>query len=243
MASAVATKLILSEYPAERVVIVELLAEEHPDNQRFLADCQKWFGHPVQQFRDEKYGSSWRRKFGGGKGFWLRNVGRFLCSVHLKCEVLDAHSIPSDIFVLGYTIEEERRVDRFIAANNGRKVLTPLIDRGLGKADCLAIIERAGIVLPAMYLLGYNNNNCIGCCKGGEGYWNKIRKDFPATFIAVADIQKAIGPASYTFRDRKTGERFGLDQLPEGKGRHDEPEIECSLFCLAAEEEMEEKTV
>lgn len=30
-----------------------------------------------------------------------------------------------------------------------------------------------------MYDLGYANNNCIGCVKGGIGYWNKIRIDFP----------------------------------------------------------------
>ncbi len=33
-----------------------------------------------------------------------------------------------------------------------------------------------------MYDLGYPNNNCIGCVKGGMGYWNKIRKDFPEVF-------------------------------------------------------------
>ena len=30
--------------------------------------------------------------------------------------------------------------------------------------------------------MGYNNNNCIGCIKGGMGYWNKIRVDFPEVF-------------------------------------------------------------
>ena len=33
-----------------------------------------------------------------------------------------------------------------------------------------------------MYDLGYPNNNCIGCVKGGMGYWNKIRVDFPEVF-------------------------------------------------------------
>ena len=35
---------------------------------------------------------------------------------------------------------------------------------------------------PLMYDLGYPNNNCIGCVKGGMGYWNHIRKDFPEVF-------------------------------------------------------------
>jgi len=48
----------------------------------------------------------------------------------------------------------------------------------------------------------------------GEGYWNKIRRDFPEQFNTVADIQEMIGPSAYLFRDRKTGERYSLRQLP-----------------------------
>ena len=47
-ASAVATKLILARYPAEQVVIFNaFIAEEHPDNRRFLVDCERWFAHSV----------------------------------------------------------------------------------------------------------------------------------------------------------------------------------------------------
>ena len=58
-ASAVATKLILAEQDHNDVVIVNaFLVEEHPDNRRFLADCETWFGHPVTVLRDETYGAS-----------------------------------------------------------------------------------------------------------------------------------------------------------------------------------------
>lgn len=235
-ASAVAAKLILSEYPAERVRIINaFLVEEHKDNQRFLVDCRRWLNHPIEQFVSEEYlGSArevWRRK-----RFLANGMYGAPCSAELKRKVLNAECSPTDIFVLGYTIEEEDRVERFLSANNGRHILTPLIDRGLRKADCLAMVERVPIKLPAMYSLGFNNNNCIGCCKGGEGYWNKTREVFPKDFVAVAEIQKAIGPGAYIFRNRKTGERYSLYDLPLGKGRHDEPEIECSVFCLAAEQ-------
>jgi len=43
-----------------------------------------------------------------------------------------------------------------------------LIDNDLSKENCLAIIDRAGIEIPMMYKLGYNNNNCIGCVKGQQ---------------------------------------------------------------------------
>jgi hypothetical protein len=44
-----------------------------------------------------------------------------------------------------------------------------------------------------MYSQGYNNNNCIGCVKGGKGYWNKIRKDYPDTFKQMLELETEIG--------------------------------------------------
>ncbi len=41
------------------------------------------------------------------------------------------------------------------------------------------------------------------------------------------------------FRDRKTGERYSLRDLPPGKGRYqDEPDIECGAMCEMAEREL-----
>ena len=53
-------------------------------------------------------------------------------------------------------------------------------------------------------------------------------------------IQEILGPGSYFFRNRTTGERYGVKDIPEGAGRHDEPEIECSMFCLMAEHEIKQ---
>lgn len=238
-ASAVATKLTFADYGAthEVVPINAFIKEEHPDNRRFLADCEAWFNHPITVLRDEKYGAStdevWRRKQ------YLKGQQGAPCTKILKREVLDAFRRPDDVMVLGYTAEEQHRLDNFIDRNNDIHVKAPLIERGIGKADCLAMIERAGITLPAMYALGYQNNNCIGCVKGGEGYWNKIRRDFPERFEAVAAIQETIGPGAYIFRDRKTGERYSLRDLPPNKGRYqDEPDISCSFFCEMAEQDI-----
>lgn len=238
-ASAVATKLILAEHSPERVLIVNaFLVEEHPDNQRFMDDCERWFGHPIIRLRDEKYGASalevWKRER------FLVGHGHAKCSKALKRDVLNAFKRSDDVMVLGFTAEEYDRYNRFVDANNGVQVIAPLIDRGLGKADCLAMIERAGIELPMMYRLGFNNNNCLGCPKGGEGYWNKIRRTFPGTFANMVQVQEILGPGSYFFRNRKTGERIALKDLREDAGRHSEPEIECSAFCLIAEREIEE---
>jgi hypothetical protein len=118
----------------------------------------RWFGHPITVLRDEKYGASALEVFRRKR--YLKGQRGAPCRKALKGDVLDAASLPSDIFALGYTAEEEDRVLEFQDANNGRQILCPLIEKGLSKADCLAMIERAGIELPAMYRLGYNNNNC-----------------------------------------------------------------------------------
>ena len=55
------------------------------------------------------------------------------------------------------------------------------------------MLWKAGIEIPAMSKMGYNNNNCIGCVKGGMGYWNKIRKDFPEVFAQMAQIERDVG--------------------------------------------------
>lgn len=238
-ASAVATKLILATYPKEQVVIFNaFIKEEHVDNRRFLADCEKWFAHPIRVLRDEKYGASthevWRRSRFMVNGMWGAP-----CSEKLKREVIQAECLPDDLHVPGYTVEEQDRIEKFVGPNGTRQVLTPLIDRNISHNDCLEIVIRAGIELPLMYRLGFNNANCVGCPKGGEGYWNKTRQVFPAEFVQISLIQESIGPGAYFFRDRDTGVRYGLKDLPPGKGRHDEPLPSCSFFCDLAEREIE----
>ena len=106
-------------------------------------------------------------------------------------------------------------------------------------ADILgkAMVQRAGIELPLMYRLGYDNANCIGCVKGGEGYWRAIREDFPDEFEELAAVQDEIGEGAYLFRNRKTGERYSLRQIPLGPARRNEAMPSCSFFCELAEME------
>lgn len=238
-ASAVATKLMLAEAPDRVVIINAFVQEEHEDNRRFLADCESWFGRKITVLRDEKYGASthevWKKRqyLAGHKGA--------PCSKALKRDLLDSFRQPGDIDVLGFTADEAKRLDRYFDAGADRLPRSPLIERGLTKSDCLAIIDRAGIELPAMYRLGYHNANCIGCVKGGEGYWNKIRRDFPVQFEQIADIQESIGPGAYLFRNRETGVRYSLRQLHPDAGRYpDEPNIECGFSCEIAEQDLKE---
>lgn len=238
-ASAVAAKLTVAKHRDHMVIVNAWLAEEHPDNERFRDDCQRWLGFPITVLRDERHGASARAVW-RSRGYMVSNRrGIASCADALKRKLLKDVSLPDDIHVLGFTVEEVDRFERF-EDYSGMRGEAPLIEANLTKADCLAMIERAGIELPAMYKLGFNNNNCIGCPKGGEGYWNHVRNVFPDDFVAVSEIQESIGPGSYFFRDRKTGERFGLKDLKPDAGRHSEPEISCSLFCDASIREIDE---
>lgn len=79
-----------------------------------------------------------------------------------------------------------------------------------------------------MYKLGYNNNNCIGCFKGGMGYWNKIRKDFPEVFEEVSQVEQETGHTVL----KKDGKQLFLRDLQEDWGIHNDIEIpDCGLFC------------
>ena len=234
-ASAVATKLALAQYSDRCEIINAFLKTELPDNRRFLIDCEAWFGRMLTVLRDEKYGADivqvFRRKQ------FMSGIHGAPCSRELKRKLMDEWKQPDDVMVFGYTAEEADRLEDFRERNPDRAVIAPLIDAGLCKEDCKAMIERAGIELPLMYRLGYDNANCIGCVKGGEGYWRAIRQDFPDQFNELADIQESIGKGAYLFRNRKTGERYGLRQIPPGPVRRNESIPSCSFFCEIAEME------
>ena len=233
-ASAVATKLVLADPPTDDIVVAYTdPGSEHPDNKRFLTECEHWLETPIVRLRSAKYADTWQ-VFTEGR-FLVSPYGA-LCTAELKKKVRYAFERPDDLQVFGYTAEEQHRADRFRQQNPGVNLLTPLIDRGLTKDDCLAIIQRAGIELPAMYRLGYRNNNCIGCVKGGMGYWNKIRRDFPDVFDRMAGIERDLNATIL----RDNGQPLFLDELDPARGSHsDEPSFECSLLCTLAEQELQ----
>lgn len=239
-ASAVATKLAIAQFQWTHEIRVRnaFIKEEHPDNRRFLRDCEQWFGYPVEVLRETKHDASAREVFRRHR--YLVGLQGAKCTKVLKREILNADWRPDDTIVLGFTVEEQSRLDDWIDANNEKRCIAPLVEQRLGKLDALAIIERAGLALPLMYRLGFHNANCIGCVKGGMGYWNKVREHFPDDFEEMAQIQEAIGAGAYLFRDRRTGVRFSLRSLRPDQGRYpEEPSIECGAACELGESSIE----
>lgn len=75
-----------------------------------------------------------------------------------------------------------------------------------------------------MYDMGYSNNNCIGCVKGGMGYWNKIRVDFPEVFQRMSKLEREIGHSCI--------KGVYLDELDPDRGRmEDEIMQDCGIMC------------
>jgi len=225
-ASAVATVIASIDFPGKVHAVYCRVREEHPDNLRFLADFERTFGIPVEIITNEEHDGSIYNVFLKRK--FIKGPSGAPCTMILKKEMRKKYQQPDDIQVFGYTVEEQDRADRFIDSNNEVREYFPLIANNVTKADTLRLIHNSGIDLPVMYKLGYANNNCVGCVKGGMGYWNKIRQDFPDAFDKMAKLERFVGHA---INKDKNGAVY-LDQLSPTRGnvKLDMP-ADCGFTC------------
>jgi len=229
VASSVAAKVALAHDANAIVAYCDTSSTEHPDNERFLIDCQRWYGKEIMRLRSSVFLDTWDVY---ERTRWLVGVNGARCTTELKKNVRRAFQRADDVQAFGFTADEPRRAERFRAHNPECNAWFPLIERGLKHADCEALLREMGIELPAMYRLGYRNNNCIGCVKGGAGYWNKIRTDFPEVFARMAKLERALDVAILKRQVRKKRVRVFLDQLDPSSGDYAaEPAIECGLAC------------
>lgn len=231
-ASTCASRLALQSDPATVVAYCDP-GSEHEDAARYIADCAAWLGVPILTLRSPDYEDTWdvfdrTRYLVGPEGA--------RCTTELKKKVRRAFQRDDDRQVFGFTYEERRRADRFRQSNPEVDLWTPLIEERMSKADCHAMVAEAGIVPHAMYRLGYRNANCVGCVKGGMGYWNKIRRDFPEVFARMVATERDLGIAVNRGERREGGRRISvpvfLDELDPSRGRYDdEPDVECGVLC------------
>ncbi len=232
-ASAVACKLVLRDTPTAVPVYCET-GSEHPDNERFLADCERWFGTPVTRIRSSEYRDTWdvweRRRY-------LAGIRGAPCTGELKLAPRLAFQRPTDVHVFGYTSDalDTKRAADFRENYPELTIRTPLIDRGVDKAACLAMISRAGIQPPAMYGLGFQNNNCIPCVKAtSASYWALIRERFPAEFTRMAALARSLDVRLC----RIDGERAFIDEIPDDHPTTDPIAPACDFLCYIAEQEL-----
>jgi hypothetical protein len=227
VSSAVATWLVRKSL--DRIIYCHL-EDQHEDTMRFVRDCEAWFERPVEILQSPLKsvdGACRARNYVNGPRWasctWLLKAG-----VRKEWEA----SLPRGtelVYVWGFDAGESHRAERLRETMPDQEHEFPLIDQFLLKAEAHAILERAGIKRPAMYDLGYNNNNCVGCVKGGAGYWNKIRVDFPEVFAARAAMERAIGGTCLS--------GVYLDELDPSAGRKQAPVVaECGIACEMVED-------
>lgn len=227
-ASACAARLAVSKYGASGVDVVkaDTTDDEHPDNLRFRADVEAWIGTGVELIRSEAFA-------GIDDVFertrYMAGIAGARCTTELKKVPRYRYQRHDDTHVFGYTADERSRIERFEGNNPELLCEWNLLDAYLTKDDCYYLLDQAGIELPAMYGLGFDHNNCIGCVKATSAhYWARTRKHFPEVFNRRAAQSRDIGARLV----RIEGERVFLDEIPADFGDEGpDGEIECGPFC------------
>jgi 3'-phosphoadenosine 5'-phosphosulfate sulfotransferase (PAPS reductase)/FAD synthetase len=228
--SAVACKLAVERFGKDNVDLWYLeTGGHHPDNVRFRKECEEWIGKEIRVAQNPKYTCPLDV---ARKELFTTPYGA-PCTKHLKKEVRQKQIMPlygdDVVHVLGfeYTKHEINRALRW-KEQQTPNCYFPLIEKRMNKQDCLLELRKARIEIPAMYKLGYHNNNCIGCFKAGAGYWNKIRADFPDVFEEVSKVEQE---TKHTVLKRD-GKPLYLKDLEPTAGNHTDLEIpDCGLFC------------
>jgi hypothetical protein len=205
--SAVACRLALEKYSNVRLIYIET-GSHHPDTLRFKSDCEKWYDKEIETIQNKKYENH--------------------IDVILSTKYVNGANIAHQVWGYEFEASEINRAIRTQEQYAYTNPLFPLIENKLSKKECAGILLGANISLPIMYKLGYNNNNCIGCVKGGAGYWNKIRIDFPEIFKQMAEAEREVNA---TCLKNESGRKI-LDELGIKEGNPtDLITGECGIFC------------
>jgi len=200
--------------------------DQHPDTLRFVHDCERWFNQPITILQSPYKTVNNALLGAGGKGY-VNGPHGAACTRLLKKRVRIEWELSQDDrlnYIWGFDCHETDRANRIITTMPYQTHLFPLIQQHISKEESHQILHANKIKRPVMYELGYHNNNCIGCVKGGMGYWNKIRHDFPEVFNSRAKVERQVGATCI--------KGIYLDELNINRGRKSYPLCEdCGIFC------------
>jgi len=238
--SAVACKLAIKKYGKSNVALAYMVIDSaHEDNERFLRESEEWYGMQIERIRSAKYKDQFDVI---RKTKYVNGAGGARCTLELKKKVRyefeKQHPGAIQIFGFEFSKKEINRAIRFSEQYPGANPEYPLIDNKVNKVKCAGLLLRQGIKLPVMYDLGFYNNNCIGCVKGGAGYWNHIRKHFPDIFKKMSKMEREVGRSCMRKKvlDPETGTKKSthkwLDELTPTEGHDQKPILpDCGTFC------------
>lgn len=213
------------------------IADQHTDSIRFIHDCEKAIRKKIEIVKSNEYScvADCIRTAGFIGNY---RTGIAVCTNWLKKRVRkeweEQHKDYELTYVWGFDLAEKTRAERTVEANPQAKHEFPLIEKYLTKEDVHGLFERTfDFDRPKMYEMGYPNNNCIGCVKGGMGYWNHIRKDFPDVFESRAKLERLVG---HSILKDSNGVPIYLDELEPDRGNmNTEVFPDCSIMCYLAE--------
>lgn len=247
--SAVTCKLCIELFGLENVRFIFIdTFNEDKDTYRFKKDCEQWFGKEIETITGigEKYKSI--------QNVWIKhkslNVANgAVCYGELKKQVRIKWQKNNEFKhqAFGFELDEFKRAKSMTLNNPDSKAIYPLLLFGYSKKDCINIVENAGLEIPKMYKLGFLNNNCFntGCVQGGIGYWQKMKRDFPIKFDAMAEMEHKLtdlkGMPVTMLKDQslngglvflKPNKKYPeIKDISKMKGREPEPLFECNGFC------------
>lgn len=245
IASAIVARLYLRDEPDALVVHCDTGSEDE-DNARFRADVGRWLNREIVILKNEEFEDThavYRKRR------YMSGIAGAPCTGDLKVWPRMQFQQPGDVHVFGYTADQQD-VERF--ANFGKNypdliAKAPLIERGVTKAACLAMMEGAGIKPPRTYAMGFPNANCLkrGCVKAtSPDYWALFRQQFPDRFAETAALARELG-CRLVILDR--------EKLPDGRTKNirgfideipaDQPTLNpiapaCDFLCHIAGQDM-----
>ncbi len=229
-ASAVMAKLC----PESEPVNCDLGASEDEDNERFLRDCEPWLGRKITRISSAEY-------LDIDEVFEARryHANRFgaPCTREMKRVPRLDFQRPGDVHLFGYTADQldMNRAAKFKANSPDLLIRFPLIERGLTKAACFALLEQEGIKRPRVYDMGYPNGNCPGCVKASSpDYWALVRLRHPKVFARRAEQCRRFGSKLVRIND----ERIFIDEIPADWPILNPVVPSCDFLCQLAGQDM-----
>lgn len=235
--SAVACKKATEIYGEDRCRIIMMDTQnEDDDTYRFKDDCEKWYNIPIETITG--IGGKYSCIQDVWEDFESLNVATgAICSTELKRAVRQNWQKEN-----GYTYQvfgfefNKREFNRALAIKDHHpdsKPIFPLLMLGLDKEDCIKEVQEAGIEVPMSYKLGFGNNNCLktGCVQGGVGYWQKMQREFPDKFEAMATMEHKLtnlkGTPVTMLKDQSKVAKESGNKLVFLKKHPDYPELKC----------------
>jgi len=252
--SAVTCKICIDLYGLDSVRLIFIdTKNEDDDTYRFKKDCEDWYGKEIETI------SGIGSKYSSVQDVWVKhkslNVAHgAVCSSELKRRVREVWEKENTWKhqAFGFELSEVKRAKGMTLNHSHTKPIYPLLMFAYTKKDCIKIVQDAGLRVPRTYELGFLNNNCFntGCVQGGIGYWQKMKREFPEKFDAMAEMEHKLtalkGKPVTMLKDqsneaKKSGSQLVflkphkeypfIKDLSMMKGREPKPLFECNGFC------------